>query len=105
MSGIGTSLALVGAYVLAGELAAADGDHGRAYATYEHRMREFVSRAHEFARTSGDGGLMPGSRAQLRLRNLSVRMLPYLPRGLVSRGMDQIANVVALEDYGALAVR
>jgi 2-polyprenyl-6-methoxyphenol hydroxylase-like FAD-dependent oxidoreductase len=105
MSGIGTSLALVGAYVLAGELATADGDHGRAYATYEHRMSEFVSRAHEFARTSGDGGLMPDSRAQLRLRNLSVRMLPYLPRGLVSRGMDRVANVVELEDYGALAVR
>lgn len=103
MSGIGTSLALVGAYVLAGELATADGDHDRAYLAYERRMREFVDRAHEFARSAGDGGLMPDTRAQLWLRNQSVRMLPYLPRGLVSRGMERVANVVRLEDYGAAA--
>ncbi|MDC0679487.1 FAD-dependent monooxygenase [Sorangium atrum] len=36
-SGQGTSLALVGAYVLAGELAASGGDHGVAFARYEAR--------------------------------------------------------------------
>lgn len=101
MSGIGTSLALVGAYVLAGELAAADGDHERAFRAYEAEMREFAARAHEFARASGDGGLMPESRAQLRMRDLSVRMLPYLPKGLVSRGMDRVARTVTLKDYPA----
>ncbi|MQA79370.1 MAG: hypothetical protein GEV10_12985 [Streptosporangiales bacterium] len=102
MSGIGTSLALVGAYILAGELAAANGDHRLAYATYEREMREFVSHAHEFARGAGDGGLMPDSRAKLWLRNQSVRMLPYLPRRLVGRGMDRVANVVELKDYTAM---
>lgn len=42
LSGQGTSLALVGAYVLAGELAAADGDHRSAFARYEQRMRPFA---------------------------------------------------------------
>jgi 2-polyprenyl-6-methoxyphenol hydroxylase-like FAD-dependent oxidoreductase len=37
MSGMGTSLALVGAYVLAGELATADGDHRAAFGRYEKR--------------------------------------------------------------------
>jgi 2-polyprenyl-6-methoxyphenol hydroxylase-like FAD-dependent oxidoreductase len=105
MSGIGTSLALVGAYVLAGELATADGDHTRAYLAYADRMREFVRRAQEFARSSGDNGLMPESRAQLRMRNLSIHLLPYLPRSLVGRGMERVANAVRLEDYAALTHR
>ncbi len=101
MSGIGTSLALVGAYVLAGELAAADGAYGPAYAVYEHRMRGFVDRAHEFARGAGDGGLMPASPARLWMRNQSVRVLPYLPGNLVGRGMDRVAHTVRLPDYAA----
>ncbi|MEU4313984.1 FAD-dependent monooxygenase [Nocardia sp. NPDC024068] len=102
MSGIGTSLALVGAYVLARELAAADGDHRRAYPAYEREMREFADRAQEFARSSGDGGLMPASRAQLWLRNGSVRLLPYLPKRLVGRGMDKLSTTVELGDSPAL---
>lgn len=42
LSGQGTSLAFVGAYVLADELAAAEGDHARAFTEYERRMRPFV---------------------------------------------------------------
>jgi 2-polyprenyl-6-methoxyphenol hydroxylase-like FAD-dependent oxidoreductase len=41
-SGQGTSLALVGAYVLAEELGASPGDHARAFAAYERRMRPYV---------------------------------------------------------------
>lgn len=44
-----TSLAMVGAYVLAGELAAADGDHTRAFVEYERAMRDYVMRSREFA--------------------------------------------------------
>jgi 2-polyprenyl-6-methoxyphenol hydroxylase-like FAD-dependent oxidoreductase len=43
LSGQGTSLALVGAYVLAAELAAAGGAHEAAFARYERRMRPFVA--------------------------------------------------------------
>jgi len=42
MSGQGTSIALIGAYVLAGELAAAPSDHLRAFAEYESAMRPFI---------------------------------------------------------------
>lgn len=105
MSGIGTSLALVGAYVLAGELAAADGDHARAYAAYEQKMRRFVDRAQKFARGAGDGGLMPDSHRQIRLRNRAVRMLRYLPKSLVGRGMEKVADTVELGEYRTPAVR
>jgi 2-polyprenyl-6-methoxyphenol hydroxylase-like FAD-dependent oxidoreductase len=44
-----TSLAVVGAYVLAGELAVADGDHTRAFAAYEMAMADYVIRSREFA--------------------------------------------------------
>ncbi|MFF9045347.1 hypothetical protein [Streptomyces parvulus] len=65
MSGIGTSLALVGAYLLAGELSRAEGDHHVALGAHETRMRPFTNRAQEFARTSGDGGLMPHSHTRM----------------------------------------
>lgn len=42
-SGQGTSMALIGAYVLAGELKAAGGDHTTAFAAYERELREFVT--------------------------------------------------------------
>ncbi|WP_280363392.1 VOC family protein [Nocardia wallacei] len=99
MSGIGTSLALVGAYILAGELATAGGDHTRAYPAYEQKMRLFVHRAQEFARRAGDGGLMPESHRQLRLRNQAIRMLRFLPKRLVRRGMEKVADTVQLDEY------
>ncbi len=42
LSGQGTSLALVGAYVLAAELKAAGGDHQAGFAAYESKLRYFV---------------------------------------------------------------
>jgi 2-polyprenyl-6-methoxyphenol hydroxylase-like FAD-dependent oxidoreductase len=43
LSGQGTSLALVGAYVLADELGRAGSDHAAAFESYERRMRPFVA--------------------------------------------------------------
>lgn len=50
MSGQGTGLALVGAYVLAGELAAAGWDPEKGFAAYEERMRPFVEANQEIGR-------------------------------------------------------
>jgi 2-polyprenyl-6-methoxyphenol hydroxylase-like FAD-dependent oxidoreductase len=50
MSGAGTGLALVGAYMLAGELAAADWDPGAGFAGYEERMRSYVEANQEIGR-------------------------------------------------------
>jgi 2-polyprenyl-6-methoxyphenol hydroxylase-like FAD-dependent oxidoreductase len=55
LSGQGTSMALVGAYVLAGELHAAAGDHVTAFAAYEREMREYVS-ANQRLATENPGG-------------------------------------------------
>jgi 2-polyprenyl-6-methoxyphenol hydroxylase-like FAD-dependent oxidoreductase len=50
MSGQGTGLALVGAYLLAGELAAAGWDPDAGFAGYEARMRSFVEANQEIGR-------------------------------------------------------
>ncbi|MEU9119064.1 FAD-dependent monooxygenase [Streptomyces sp. NPDC048506] len=48
-SGQGTTMAMAAAYVLAGELRAAAGDHHTAFATYERELRGFVSANQEIA--------------------------------------------------------
>ncbi|WP_190812542.1 FAD-dependent monooxygenase [Saccharopolyspora pogona] len=55
LSGQGTSLALVGAYVLAEELSRSDVDHAAAFAAYERRMRPFVALNQALA-TENPGG-------------------------------------------------
>jgi 2-polyprenyl-6-methoxyphenol hydroxylase-like FAD-dependent oxidoreductase len=99
LAGVGTSLALVGAYVLAGELAAAGGDHRTAFARYERELRGYVERGQRLAKGNA-AGLLPRSRAQIRVRNQLIRMLPYLPwRGLVAGGVQRAANAITLRDY------
>ncbi|GAA1106018.1 FAD-dependent monooxygenase [Tsukamurella strandjordii] len=55
MSGQGTGLALVGAYVLAGELAAAGWNPAVGYAAYETLMRPFVEANQEVAQLNARG--------------------------------------------------
>jgi 2-polyprenyl-6-methoxyphenol hydroxylase-like FAD-dependent oxidoreductase len=52
LSGQGTSMAMVGAYVLAGELKAANGDHRAAFAGYERELRGYVAANQELALTN-----------------------------------------------------
>ena len=52
LSGMGTGMAVVGAYVLAGELAEAEGDYALAFERYEGLMRDFVQKCQGIA----DGG-------------------------------------------------
>ncbi|MGI5126131.1 FAD-dependent monooxygenase [Pseudonocardia sp. CA-107938] len=77
-SGQGTSLALVGAYVLAGELAAAGGDHAAAFAAYEQRMRAFVE-VNQKLGSDGIKRMVPTSKLQVRLGMVVMRLLPKLP--------------------------
>jgi 2-polyprenyl-6-methoxyphenol hydroxylase-like FAD-dependent oxidoreductase len=99
MAGVGTSLALVGAYVLAGELAAAAGDHLVAFASYERELRDYVRRGQKLAKGNATG-LIPRSRNQIRMRNLFIRALPYMPwRGLIAGGVQRAANAITLKDY------
>ena len=66
LAGFGTGLALVGAYVLAGELAAAAGDHTPAFARYEQIMRRYARLG---ASSSPGPFLAPKTACGLRLRN------------------------------------
>ncbi|MGV9381221.1 FAD-dependent monooxygenase [Nonomuraea sp. NPDC003707] len=57
-SGRGTSQALIGAYVLAGELAEAP-DHATAFAAYESRLRDYVERNQLHGRAAARWFLQP----------------------------------------------
>jgi 2-polyprenyl-6-methoxyphenol hydroxylase-like FAD-dependent oxidoreductase len=99
VTGSGTSMALVGAYVLAGELASAAGDHGAAFARYEDEMRGYVRGCQKLAKGSA-WTLLPRSRAQIWLSMQVIRMLPYLPwKGLFTGGVETAFNAIQLKDY------
>ncbi|SDK16669.1 FAD-dependent monooxygenase [Streptomyces indicus] len=85
-SGRGTSQALIGAYVLAGELAAAGGDHVRAFAAYEREMRGFVAE-HQKAGREGAEAFFMGTPTQELLDMLAAGM-PHTERGAVVRLKD-----------------
>ncbi|WP_405161628.1 FAD-dependent monooxygenase [Nocardia sp. NBC_01499] len=64
LSGQGTGLALVGAYLLAGELAAAGWDPEAGFAGYERRMRSFVEANQEIGRLHARSRDVPGADAE-----------------------------------------
>ncbi|WP_017592271.1 FAD-dependent monooxygenase [Nocardiopsis potens] len=99
LSGQGSSLALVGAYVLAGELAEAGGDHRRAFAGYEAEMRGFVRRNQKIAQAGMDF-LLPATRTGLRVRSLGMRAAAGLPAlARFSSKMDRASTAIALKEY------
>jgi 2-polyprenyl-6-methoxyphenol hydroxylase-like FAD-dependent oxidoreductase len=102
--GMGTSMALVGAYVLAGELAAANGNHTLAFANYEKGMREFVE-TNQKRPPGADSGLTPASRGGIWMRNNVVKVMTKIPgmNSLMSGGMQESANAIELAGYGLAA--
>ncbi|TYB55376.1 FAD-dependent oxidoreductase [Nonomuraea sp. PA05] len=105
LSGMGTGLAVVGAYVLAGELAAAGGDHRAAFARYEEEMREYAAGC----RKMGDGVaklMIPQSRFVAGFLNRYYRLLPYLPgKNLAANMARRTAENITLRDYRQLTGR
>lgn len=98
MSGLGTTMAVVGAYVLAGELNAAGGDHTRAFPRYEAVMREFAQSCQTLA--DGVSWFVPTTRFKLRMSNLMWKILPYTPwKNMMNKLPAKIANSVRLKDY------
>ena len=97
-SGQGTSLALVGAYVLAGELAVHD-DHRRAFAAYDSVARRFVE---ENQATALDGSdiMVPATRTKIWMRNRMMDLSPILTRlGLVGRKSRNLNSALKIKDY------
>ena len=99
MAGHGTALSLVGAYVLAGELAAADGDHARAFPAYQRRMRAYVEQRMELP----PGGIkmaMPMSRFGIAYRDLVLRvMTSRLMAGTLAKAAIAKPDAIDLPDY------
>jgi 2-polyprenyl-6-methoxyphenol hydroxylase-like FAD-dependent oxidoreductase len=100
LSGQGSSLALVGAYVLASELRAADGDYRDAFAGYQRRLRDFVERNQQIA-TGNAKRFTPTSRRQIWLQNQGIRAMPYMPGknwilSQATKGVKEAANAVTL---------
>jgi 2-polyprenyl-6-methoxyphenol hydroxylase-like FAD-dependent oxidoreductase len=100
LSGLGSSLAIVGAYVLAGELAAAKGDHRTAFARYEGELRGYVGQCQKLP-PGGVRGFLPRTRLALWLRNQSMRAFATRPmRSLIARQVSK-ADAITLRDYPA----
>ncbi|AXE82160.1 FAD-dependent monooxygenase [Streptomyces atratus] len=76
LTGQGSSLALVGAYMLAGSLA--DRDHTAGFAAYERNTREFVTLNQELV-GEGDAALFPTTARALEQRNAILRNLGAMP--------------------------
>ncbi|MGW7537242.1 FAD-dependent monooxygenase [Amycolatopsis sp. NPDC054798] len=99
--GMGTSLALVGAYVLAGELSTME-DPRTAFARYADEMRDYVA-ANRKRPPGGTGGFAPRTRNGIRLRNAFLRAMPHLPgRQRMLGGLQRSANAITLKPYPAL---
>jgi 2-polyprenyl-6-methoxyphenol hydroxylase-like FAD-dependent oxidoreductase len=99
LSGMGSGLAVVGAYVLAGELAEANGDHQAAFVNYEAIMRPYV----EGAQKAGDTIsrlTVPQGRLLTGFLNQYVRLIPYLPgKQIVVKAARRTAEAVTLKNY------
>jgi 2-polyprenyl-6-methoxyphenol hydroxylase-like FAD-dependent oxidoreductase len=92
-----TSIAVLGAYILAGELAEANGDYTRAFAAYEREMAEPVRRSRAMARGIAKG-LIPHSRAGIRALTLGAQLISVLPAGLTRAAAKLNTNGVRLYD-------
>jgi len=98
LSGQGTSAALVGAYVLAGELAAGR-DHTATFAAYENALRGFVA-ANQALADRGRSGLAPETAEQLAARNEALRALATGgPSALAGGPTARAATAISLPDH------
>lgn len=113
ITGQGTSLALVGSYVLAGELAAAGGDHQVAFARYHDIMRPFAVQNQAIAMGSEELAI-PRTSAELDAKNSRLRqpvdtasatasdsVSTAFAEGSAAALMQNAANAISLPEYGA----
>ena len=94
LGGFGTGLALLGAYILAGELVTSGGDVAQALRSYDRRMKAPTVIAR---RGSAAGFLAPSSRLRIRMRDWTFAN-PLMLR-LMMRMTDTVATEGALPDY------
>jgi 2-polyprenyl-6-methoxyphenol hydroxylase-like FAD-dependent oxidoreductase len=99
LSGQGTGLALVGAYLLAGELAAAGWDPAAGFAAYEERMRSFVEANQEIGRLHARSLDVAGPDAEPSLEPAE------WPTELIERALNgiELPDYAGVPDSGAAA--
>lgn len=97
VSGVGTTLAVVGAYVLAGELAKTD-DHTAAFTAYDRIMRPFVENGQGKGR--GPNWTHPQSRFGITVQRATLNLLskPILRDAFLKLGMRD-PDDIELPDY------
>jgi 2-polyprenyl-6-methoxyphenol hydroxylase-like FAD-dependent oxidoreductase len=98
LAGEGTGLAMAEAYVLAGELARAGGDHALAFRRYEDRLQPFVEGKQTSARQFA-GSFAPRTRMGVWLRNQATRLMgiPKVADLLIG---SSLRDDLELPDYG-----
>jgi 2-polyprenyl-6-methoxyphenol hydroxylase-like FAD-dependent oxidoreductase len=97
MAGQGAALAMISAYVLAGELANSGGRHAEAFSRYEALLRAFIDRKQQGAERFASM-FAPKTRWGLSLRNQVIKAfsIPGLARFAVGR---DIIDALRLPDY------
>jgi 2-polyprenyl-6-methoxyphenol hydroxylase-like FAD-dependent oxidoreductase len=104
LTGLGTSVALVGAYVLAGELTAHP-DYRQAFAGYERIVRPYVDTGQKLP-PGGVRAYAPQSQRAIWARWMSTRLMASRPlRGLTRRLFFSKAGAIDLPEYAPAAVR
>jgi 2-polyprenyl-6-methoxyphenol hydroxylase-like FAD-dependent oxidoreductase len=103
LGGQGAALAMVGAYVLAGELAAANGVHARAFARYHERLGELLARKQRAA-LSLASFFAPGSGLAIFARNQVMKLMGIPGVAELAVGRD-LRDVFPLPTYETAAPR
>ncbi|KUL42292.1 FAD-dependent monooxygenase [Actinoplanes awajinensis] len=103
LAGLGTSLSLTGAYVLAGELATRP-DPESAFAAYQDVMADYVASGLELP-PGGMSGFAPNSRLMIRARGLSFGMISRWPMRQLAAKQFGKADAITLKDYALGATR
>lgn len=99
LGGFGTGLAVVGAYVLAGELRRAGGDFAVAFASYEEKYHDYASVSQKI---NAGRLLAPRSRLGIIGRNLLFTALKLFTP--LMKAFDSPAKNITLDDYSEPAV-
>lgn len=97
MAGQGTALAMVAAYVLAGELAKADGQHDIAFNNYEWTLRSFIE-SKQRAASRFASAFAPTTRLGVFVRNQVIKAFAIPGLARLSFGRE-IVDTLQLPEY------
>lgn len=98
MSGQGSSLALVGAYILAGELASHQ-EYEKAFAAYENIMRPFTEANQKLVGSRDSSLLFPSTSDEIEARNQALTALQSEQKSMLSHESKDAHNLLSLPEY------